>query len=56
MDRRIWTDGNGWIDVDMPWAGSGVRYKVRVYAANAHVTVWPHDTPHFGESSARAGR
>lgn len=50
MDRRVWTDGNGWIDVDMPWAGSGVKYKIRVYAANAHITVWPHDTAHVGES------
>ncbi len=50
MDKRVWTDANGWIDVDMPWAGSGVIYRVRVYAANARVTVWPHDTAHVGES------
>ncbi len=50
MDRRVWTDGDGWIDVSMPWAARGVTYSLRVYAANGRVTVWPHDTAHVGES------
>jgi hypothetical protein len=50
MDQRVWTDSNGWIDVEMPWAGADVLYRVRVYAANDHITVWPHDTAHTGES------
>jgi hypothetical protein len=50
MDKRVWTDGNGWISVEMPWAGADVLTRVRVYAANDHITVWPHDTAHVGES------
>jgi Ig-like domain from next to BRCA1 gene len=50
MDRRVWTDANGSINVDMPWAAPGVVYALRVYAANEHMTVWWHDTPHVGES------
>jgi hypothetical protein len=50
MDKRVWTDGNGWLDVTLPWAARGVAYELRVYAANGRVTVWPHDTAHVGES------
>jgi len=50
MDRRVWTNWNGEISVDMPWAARGTVYALRVYASNAYVTVWPHDTAHVGES------
>lgn len=50
MDKRLWTNFDGVIDTDVPSAGAGVVYALRVYAANAHITVWPHDTAHVGES------
>ncbi|HEV2844339.1 MAG TPA: NBR1-Ig-like domain-containing protein [Thermoanaerobaculia bacterium] len=53
QDLKVWTDANGRIDVEMPWAAPGVVYALRVYASNGHITVWPQDTPHVGESFYR---
>lgn len=53
QDLKVWTDANGRIDVEMPFAASGVTYALRVYASNGHITVWPQDTPHVGESFYR---
>jgi hypothetical protein len=46
-DKTVWTDKeDGSISVDMPFAGNGVVYGVRVFATNDAAIVWPNDAVH----------
>jgi hypothetical protein len=45
-DATTTTDANGSISVNMPFAGNGVVYGVRVFATNGAAIVWPNDAVH----------
>jgi hypothetical protein len=46
-DKTTWTDlEDGTISVDMPFAGNGVVYGIRVFATNNAAIVWPNDAAH----------
>jgi VCBS repeat-containing protein len=43
-DAETRTDANGRLSANMPFAGSGVVYGVRVFATNDSAVVWPYHT------------
>jgi hypothetical protein len=45
-DATTTTDTNGSISVDVPFAGDGVVYGIRVFATNNAAIVWPNDAAH----------
>ena len=45
-DATTNTDANGSISVDVPFAGDGVVYGLRVFATNDAAIVWPNDAAH----------
>ena len=45
-DATTTTDANGSISFDIPFAGNGVQYAVKVFATNDAAIVWPNDAIH----------